>query len=311
MSEDAVSIETDPLIGEASSDKVNEGDQSHPVETGVSFSGAVLSTLKCSFGAGILGFPYAFRRAGWFGGTLSCLIVSITTGFGMHMCVQIGLEMREVAAKHEIYSKRKYLEYTDLAQLSVGTWARRSAFAAILFGQIGVCIAYTIFMANNLSGSFFSVSTPRWLIVLSFYPIVLGLSFIKKLKDLLWAAKLGLVFMVVGVIFVLNYGFKNPTFPNNLSAINLEGMVIAVGISTFAMESITVIPSLMASMRQPEQFPSVLNIAIVSVLILYCIFGIVGAISFGISTKSVITRDIPISTVGGVGSRLALVCYIL
>ena len=311
MSEGATSIETDPLIGEPPSDKVNSTRIQSPSRNWCKFSGAVLSTLKCSFGAGILGFPYAFRRAGWLGGMLSCLVVSITTGFGMHMCVQIGLGMRKVAAKHEVYSKRKYLEYTDLAQLSIGTWARRCAFLAILLGQIGVGIAYTIFMANNLTGSFFSVSTPRWLIVLSFYPVVLGLTFVQDLKDLLWAAKLGLVFMVVGIIFLLNYGFKNPTFPNNLPVVSLDGMVLAIGISTFAMESITVIPSLMASMREPKEFPSVLNIAIVSVLVLYSTFGVVGAICFGISTKSVITRDIPVGTVSGVGSRLALVCYIL
>ena len=312
MSEEAAAIETEPLV--RSSGETSDGGAAahgHSLESDVSFPEAVLNTLKCSLGAGILGFPYAFRKSGWLGGLIACFTVSLATGFGMHMCIQVGLEMRAVAAKHKEYSKRKYLEYTDIAQLAGGVWARRSAWWAIVVGQLGVCIAYVIFITNNLTGSLYSVSVPRWVIVLSVYPFVLSLSFVKNLKSLLWAAMMGLVLLFVGIIFVLNYGFNNPTFPNDVPPLEMGGMIVTVGIATFAMESITVIPALMASMREPEHFPSVLNIAIVSVLVLYALFGIFGALSFGVSTKSVITKDIPVNSVNGTGSRIALVLYIL
>ena len=41
----------------------------------VSFHGTFLNLLKSSLGAGLLGFPFGFRKAGWLGGIISCLIL--------------------------------------------------------------------------------------------------------------------------------------------------------------------------------------------------------------------------------------------
>ena len=48
----------------------------------VSFGGTFLNLLKSSLGAGLLGFPFGFRKAGWLGGIISCLVLSCITGFG-------------------------------------------------------------------------------------------------------------------------------------------------------------------------------------------------------------------------------------
>ena len=42
----------------------------------VSFHGTFLNLLKSSLGAGLLGFPFGFRKAGWLGGIVSCLMLS-------------------------------------------------------------------------------------------------------------------------------------------------------------------------------------------------------------------------------------------
>ena len=48
-----------------------------PVGKGVGLSGTAINTIKCSVGAGILTFPYAFQLAGWLGGTIAFTCITL------------------------------------------------------------------------------------------------------------------------------------------------------------------------------------------------------------------------------------------
>lgn len=307
--------EGDPLVVKnvdiEISDKNFHDDGTQRKDGKVHFGGAFINTLKCSLGAGILGFPYAIRKAGWLGGIVGCTIVSLSTGFGMQIVHRVGQEVTPEARTLEKYRKQEYLEFVDIARLASGKWAARAAWWAVVVGQIGVCITYVIFVTNNLQSSVFAPSFPRWGIVLCEFPVLLLLSFIGSLKKLLPLAMVGLVLLFIGIVFILNYGVRNPGFPREVPVVDANGIVVAVGIAIFAMESVTNVPALVGSMKKPEHFPAVLNVVIVTMLVLYVAFGMVGAMAFGSGTQSVITRDIPIGTLSGVGSRVALVFYIL
>ena len=281
----------------------------------VSFHGTFLNLLKSSLGAGLLGFPFGFRKAGWLGGIISCLILSCITGFGMHCLIITRQNISSVVKKSKKYSQREYLEFIDIAFLASGTWARRAAWWGVVVGQLGVCVSYAIFITNNLHSSVFPAETfSRVVVVLFIFPILLVLSFVKTLKNLLPVAAAGLGLLFIGIIFIFSFGLSKsnrPAFPQKLPSLDANGLVIMCGISTFAMESITQIPSLQANMKQPKYFPTVLNLTIGTMLILYALFGLFGSLMFGKKTESVITRNIPHTVTAGIGSRIALVLYIL
>ena len=231
-----------------------------------------LNLLKSSLGAGLLGFPFGFRKAGWLGGIISCLVLSCITGFGMHCLILTRQNIAPVVKKSPKYSQREYLEFIDIAYLASGTWARRAAWWGVVIGQLGVCTSYAIFIANNLHSSIFPKNISRSVVVLCTYPLLLALSFIKTLKKLLPVAVLGLILLLAGIVLIFAYGFSKqnkPRFPNKLPMIDASGLIIMCGISTFAMESITQIPSLHANMKRPKRFPVLLNLTIASMLFLY------------------------------------------
>ena len=241
----------------------------------VSFGGTFLNLLKSSLGAGLLGFPFGFRKAGWLGGIISCLVLSCITGFGMHCLILTRQNISPVVKKSPKYSQREYLEFIDIAFLASGTWARRAAWWGVVVGQLGVCTSYAIFIANNLHSSIFPKNISRNVVVLSMYPLLLALSFIKTPKKLLPVAALGLILLVVGIVLIFAYGFSKqnkPPFPNTLPMIDVSGLIMC-GISTFAMESITQIPSIQANMKRPKRFPLLLNLTIGCMLLLYTGFG--------------------------------------
>ena len=153
----------------------------------------------------------------------------------MHCLILTRQNIFPVVKKLSKYSQREYLEFIDIAFLASGTWARRAAWWGVVIGQLGVCTSYAIFIANNLHSSIFPKNISRNVVVLSMYPLLLALSFIKTLKKLLPVAALGLILLVVGIVLIFAYGFSKqnkPPFPNTLPMIDVSGIIIMCGIST-------------------------------------------------------------------------------
>lgn len=305
---------------------------------GVSFGGGLLNTLKSSVGAGILSFPYGFSIAGWAGGMCTSILVTLVALYGLRKICQVRLlvledrvrrerttgfasdpEVSEQDIKAAAAQRRDYLEFTDLAELTVGVWLKRAVIGLVLLAQLGCCTAYMIFMSNNLHSLLASVpllsSLPRESIVLFLLPLCMALSFVRSLRSLLPAAILGLVLMVAGLATVavfgaakINDGVRQLELPDAFG--NGMGLMVFIGISLFATESVNQIPALQASMQRPAQFPTLLNIAMGVVCSLYLIVGLGGAALFGKETDSVITRNMGNSGLGQ-AARVLFVVYIL
>tara|TARA_B100000780_G_C21090611_1_gene439524 strand:+ start:101 stop:1630 length:1530 start_codon:yes stop_codon:yes gene_type:complete len=304
-------------------------------DPGVSVCGTVINTLKSSVGAGILSFPYGFYIAGWLGGTVACFLITLPilycfqlVGTVRRMIIEdqikqqkmTGLRADPSITEDEIrrlaLESRVYLEYNDLAELSVGTKLKNIVTILVLIAQLGCCAAYVIFMGNNLShiGANFgpTAALPRFAYVIAVFPLILGLSFIKSIRGLTPFAFIGTILLIAGFIIVTIHGLNvvaQKNVPIQLPPMLGNGLILFIGIAIFSMESVTQMPVLQASMTKPSKFPIIIKWCIFTLMIFYIGIGIGGAALFGKDVDSVITRNMGATPMGHIAR--ALFCAML
>jgi proton-coupled amino acid transporter len=293
-------------------------------EKGLGSCGTAINTIKCSVGAGILSFPYAFQLAGWLGAVVAYLTILLPVLYCLHTigtvrCMIIEDKVRndkmtglradpsitEDEVKRLATESREYLEYPDLAERAVGRGLRRIVASFVLLGQIGCCSAYVIFMANNLytiGQQVTMVSTlPRFVYIVALLPLLVCLSFVKTLRGLMPIAVFGTILLVAGLSIVCIHGFQVAAHENRVVVFPPmigDNVVVCIGIMLFAMEAVNQMPALQASMTKPSKFPFVLNSSMFALTFIYLGVGIVGASLYGKNTDSVITQNMGTSVLG-------------
>ena len=303
---------------------------------GVGVCGTCLNTFKCSVGAGILSFPYAFQLGGWLGGSVAFCAIILPVMYGLHrigaarlMLIEDMIAKRrtqglradpsvtEDEIKRLALESRDYLEFPELARLSVGEKLSTVVAGFVLAGQIGCCSAYVIFMTNNLHGigmAFAATSfLPRIAYVGILFPLIVSLSFVKTLRGLMPVALLGTLLLFAGWCLVGIHGFQAAAAtqtPITLPPMLGENVVVCIGIMLFAMESVVQMPALQASMTSPSKFPTTLNFTLSLVFLLYVVFGIGGAALYGANVDSVITNNMGTTVLGHL-ARATFTVYIL
>ena len=285
---------------------------------GSSVCGTFVNTLKCTVGAGILSLPYGFARAGWLGGTVAFLLVSVPAVYCLNRMGAVrlmiledriraektsGLRADPGVTRHEVrklaLASRDYLEYHDLAEYAVGSRLRRLVAFMVLLGQLGTCAAYVIFMANNLmqiSALFPALtSVPRFVHCLVLLPFLVLLSFVRTLRGLFPFAVFGLAVLLAGLTLVGVHGVSMAAEQNRPLQLppmfTGDGIAVFIGMALFSFESVNAMPSLQASMTKPARFPFVLNSVMFLILLFYVGVGLGGAVLYGQSTRSTITQN--------------------
>jgi len=297
---------------------------------GVGSCGTLINTIKCSVGAGILSFPYGFYVAGWLGALTAFLVITLPVLYCLHTIGTVrrmlledeirlqkmtGLRADPSITEEEIkrlaLESRDYLEFPDLAELSVGKKLRAVVTVLVLMGQLGCCAAYVIFIGNNMSyiGASFgaTASLPRVAYVSAVFPLILLLSFVKTLRGLLPIAALGTLLLIAGLAVVGVHGVRAAEASNHAIAMPPmlgDGVILFIGMVLFSMESVTQMPVLQASMEKPAKFPRILNVSIFGLLILYLVVGLGGAALFGADVDSIITRNLGLGVLGQVARGL-------
>ncbi len=107
-------------------------------------------------GAGVLGLPYAFKASGWLEGALIMCALSLIMYYCMMLLVWSRRRMERDWGVAEVPT------YSKLGFHSFGTAGQAAVDAMVLLSQGGFCIAYLIFIGENLASVFMrqdSVST--------------------------------------------------------------------------------------------------------------------------------------------------------
>lgn len=188
---------------------------------------AIATLTGCIIGAGILGIPYVFVKAGFWTGMLVLVVV------GIAMLV-VHLLIGEVALR-----TKKCHQLVGYADKYLGKWGKRLMLASMCIGIYGAMLAYTIGVGQSLN-AVFGGGLLVWSAV--FYIAMSAILYggIRVLAESeLWME--AIKFLIFGVVMLLL--FLSPNFSQgNFSGFSLEKIFIPYGVVLFAFIGTAAIP---------------------------------------------------------------------
>lgn len=282
--------------------------------------------LKGSLGSGILAMPLAFSNAGLWVGLAAMCIVGLICTYCVHILVKCehilcrrtqtpSFDYAELAECAFLAGPKRLHQYSRLARVVVHTF--------IVMVLVGCCCVYNVFVATNMKQviEHYGVAPIdlRWYI-LALLPLLILINLIRNLKHLAIFSVIANIFVALCLIITAYYVLTDLPSPSERPAVaDFKKMPLFFGTAIFALEGLSrcvcaicpelfsiselfsstaigVILPLENNMKTPQNFigcPSVLNIGMAVVVILYTAVGFFGYLKYGDQTKGSITLNLP------------------
>jgi len=238
---------------------------------------------------GILSTPYAIKQGGWVGLVILYLFAVLAwyTGVLLRRCLD---------------SKEGLETYPDIGHAAFGTTGR-ILISIILYVELyACCIEYLILESDNLSKLFPSAHLTIGNLTLNSHVffailttiIVMPTTWLRDLSCLSYLSAGGVIASILGVICLFWVGaVDNVGFENKGTALNLPGIPIAIGLYGYCYSGHGVFPNIYSSLKNRNQFPSILFTCIGLSTILFAGAAVMGYKMFGEATKSQFTLNLP------------------
>nr|XP_026696336.1 proton-coupled amino acid transporter 1 isoform X1 [Ciona intestinalis] len=274
-------------------------DRRHVNPNATSDAATLMHLLKGNIGTGLLGLPWAIWHAGLVLGPVLLVVMAIVCVHCMHLlvkcskhfCRKYGVPsmdystvMTHAVRNGPIHSLHKY---ADKSRYIVDTF--------LMITQLGFCCVYFVFMGQNIRQvvAHYWQHTPdaRVFMAVICIPIIL-LSFIRSLKVLAWFSVMANILTVVSLGIIFRFIIPGLTTVNRPLVANVTSIPMFFGTAVYAFEGIGVILPIENEMRNPEHFPTVLNVGMSLVSTLYLSVGVVGYLQYGPSICGSITLNL-------------------
>lgn len=195
---------------------------------------AVATLTGVTIGAGVLGIPFVFAKAGFLTGLLVLTALALVVVL-VNLCVgEIVLRTR---GEHQL---------TGYAGIYLGRWGRRLMFASVIVGSYGALMAYIIAEGQSLAELF---GGNPWFWSLVFFVVASlviyrGIKAVGTSELVLVSIKL-LIFLTVIVLMVFSQLFD----PAELTGFNLSNIFIPYGVILFAFLGAIAVPEMRREMK--------------------------------------------------------------
>ncbi|CAI7773395.1 unnamed protein product [Closterium sp. NIES-53] len=243
-------------------------------------------------GAGVLGLPFTFRQAGWLVG--SCAIAG-SASLSFH-CMMLLVRCRRLVAER---GGAVINTYGDLGYHACGQVGQRAVDVLVLVSQGGCCVAYLIFVGENLASIVPACPTlpgtsVRTTLILLLSPLQVLLAWVRSLTGLAPFSIFADVANLLAMAMVIRDDVSSFTRPTAVYPwTGLAALPFALGVACYCYEGFAMTLPLEASMKDRTKFPLVLGGGMFCITLLYIAFGIVGYVAFQDSTQEIITLNLP------------------
>lgn len=263
-----------------------------------SHKASLMHLVKGAIGTGILAMPVAFSETGWAEGLAATAGVTLLCSYCLLQYIECAYWLCKI---HHMPS----IAYGDAFQLCAangpkcGRWLRFIAKPLVnvllMLNQLGICSVYVTYLGNNIYEFIDGAVHKKLLYLMVLVPLALIIS-LPNLKALAPFSSLGNCLMLGGLGIIVYYlvvglaplgertAFKSPI-----------GLPKFVSICLFALESVGVIVSVEAEMRQPKKFTGCCGVFAVSMIVVGTIYGTLGFMGywrFGEEVMGMITDNL-------------------
>lgn len=183
-------------------------------------------------------------------------------------------------------------QYGDIAYFVAGRTGENLVNCALVLTQFGYCVGYLIFLSSTvhhmLPSSLQSSVAVQWLVLLPL-PVLVCVAMLSSIRSLGPFSIVANVALLTGfisvVLFIAHHYQWQPSHPP------LAQFPIFFGQMTAAVEGIGLVVPVEASMRDKAKFPFVLRVALGILGIVLMVVGVLGFVTFGEATSSILIRN--------------------
>ena len=226
--------------------------------------------LKSFLGLGCLTFPYAFSIIGLTPAILLTILVVILIRYSMIQLIYVDdLMLRKSGCGGGSFPQIALHSFEGINGFS-GIALEHLTLSVLIFGQIGTCVSYLMFLSTNIRALFLasSIQLSHTFSIFLFIPLLIPLVLVRDVKTLHPSAVAGMMAFAVGISCMIlqckqsNDKIDTSTSINtatidtifNLSLYKPDGLFRFIGIALFAAEGITAIPTAKASLEEEEDY---------------------------------------------------------
>ncbi|CAI5524584.1 unnamed protein product [Closterium sp. Naga37s-1] len=176
---------------------------------------------------------------------------------------------------------------------------QRAVDVLVLVSQGGCCVAYLIFVGENLASIVPACPTlpgtsVRTTLILLLSPLQVLLAWVRSLTGLAPFSIFADVANLLAMAVVIRDDVSSFTRPTAVYPwTGLAALPFALGVACYCYEGFAMTLPLEASMKDRSKFPLVLGGGMFCITLLYIAFGIVGYVAFQDNTKEIITLNLP------------------
>lgn len=263
-------------------------------------------------GAGVLGMPYTFKQSGWVCGSLVLSFIGIASYHNMMLLVKSKRKL-ESEGNDDVQCM------SDLGFVTFGKVGRAVVDVAIILSQGGFCVAYLIFIGENLASVFKggdelqpnivnsrqglfggewtfglnwqSKAVYVWLL----FPFQAWLASIRSLTHLAPFSMFADVANIMAMCVVLSYDFlelKDKGIGTVKAFTGWGTLPFVMGVAIYAYEGFGLVLPIESHMKDRSKFGSTLATALGFITTLFVIFAACGYFAFGEATKDIITLNL-------------------
>lgn len=284
-----------------------------------SFSQCVFNLANILMGVGLLGLPYVFKMAGWYGGLL-CLIA--LGAICWRTAILIGRELNGDPRPSNYFKDSPYkspllpgssIQARMLPPISSFPEIARSAFgntgsvilASILYFELFSCISiFFVSMGDHLSQLFPSVPSSTHTMVVAGFSMVPTIV-LRTPALLSYLSMVGTLATIAVVTAVIHSAFSEGDISQDVAADlgqdsggpyhvswRPEGLSLAFGLTAYCFSGHAIVPSIYTSMEKPQDFERMVTLTFI-VVVACCIgVGIAGYYMFGSNVEDQITLSL-------------------
>lgn len=288
--------ELDPILSGTSQHKDNTTSTTAAaaVAPGTASQAQVATNIVVSFvGAGVLGIPNAFRRAGWLLGFSTLCIVSALNVYAMLLLPQVRHALIHKTQTHNSNYQPHGGEcrsFGDVGRCILGPKGETLVNVALGISQAGFATAYIIFISANIQATW---HISREIVCLACIP---GLTLLVQFQEVKSLSPFSLLanisnFCALFAVLLQDYESYDP-HNDSIQAVQWSGFLYIVAITIYSMEGVGLILSLESSGKQRAKFPGLLKSMLTAITLFMAFFGTAGYWAFGDETKAPITLNL-------------------
>ncbi|KAL4100188.1 hypothetical protein PRIC1_007983 [Phytophthora ramorum] len=244
----------------------------------ISVAAVVVHLLKGNIGPGAMSLPSGFSKTGVYAGPVLFVIVALVSVYNMDLLLR---------CKH-LVSPRGPMSFGDVGREILGPKGKLLIDVFLVGTQLGICCVYFTFVATNihvvLSESLQDAINERQLIF-AIFPVLLMLSWVRTLRRITPFSGLANFAVLSGIAIVFYYSidyWKHPKMPRDTTVLaDWSKLPEFYGTAVYSFEGIGLVLPIQNAMAEPERFPRVLAICMLSILVLFLFIGEVPTIAFG------------------------------